>query len=142
MYLRQLIVNIRVYHHVTHQQARHKNYYETSRMGMSRKSILFNLEKNYETYAKILDNLFQIVSQKLTWNAKSKIGSLENATHKPGEIFKYLDDRDILLIIAFSGGGDKRIMEIKTDFKERAKPKVGSKDNMTYQPGKITNYSL
>lgn len=35
------------------------------------------------------------------------------------------------------GGGDKRIMEIKTDFKERAKPKVGSKDNMTYQPGKI-----
>lgn len=44
-----------------------------------------------------------------------------------------------LLIYSFklcSGGGDKRIMEVKTDFKERAKPKVGSKDNMTYQPGK------
>lgn len=35
------------------------------------------------------------------------------------------------------GGGDKRILEVKTDFKERAKPKVGSKDNMTYQPGKL-----
>lgn len=28
-------------------------------------------------------------------------------------------------------------MEIKTDFKEKAKPKVGSKDNMTYQPGEL-----
>lgn len=35
----------------------------------------------------------------------------------------------------YSGGGDKRILEVKTDFKERAKPKVGSKDNMTHQPG-------
>lgn len=34
-----------------------------------------------------------------------------------------------------SGGGDKRIMEVKTDFKDKAKPKVGSKDNMTYTPG-------
>ncbi|CRK87022.1 CLUMA_CG000874, isoform B [Clunio marinus] len=58
----------------------------------------------------------KILSQKLQWNAKSKIGSLENASHKPG-------------------GGDKRILEVKTDFKEKAKPKVGSKDNMTYQPG-------
>ncbi|XP_070502931.1 transcription factor SPT20 homolog, partial [Chironomus tepperi] len=58
----------------------------------------------------------KIVSQKLQWNAKSKIGSLENAAHKPG-------------------GGDKRIVEIKTDFKEKAKPKVGSKDNLGYVPG-------
>lgn len=30
-------------------------------------------------------------------------------------------------------------MEIKTDFKEKAKPKVGSKDNMTYQPGELSS---
>lgn len=58
---------------------------------------------------------FQILSTKLTWNAKSKIGSLDNATHKPG-------------------GGDKKIIEIKTDF-SKAKPKVGSKDNVGYNPG-------
>ena len=58
---------------------------------------------------------FQILSTKLTWNAKSKIGSLDNATHKPG-------------------GGDKKIIEIKTDF-SKAKPKVGSKDNVGHNPG-------
>lgn len=52
----------------------------------------------------------------MQWNAKSKIGSLENASHKPG-------------------GGDKKIETIKTDFKEKAKPKVGSKDNVKHQPG-------
>lgn len=36
------------------------------------------------------------------------------------------------------GGGDKRILEVKTDFKERAKPKVGSKDNIKFQPGEIS----
>lgn len=36
---------------------------------------------------------------------------------------------------SFPGGGDKRILEVKTDFKERAKPKVGSTANMTHQPG-------
>ena len=41
---------------------------------------------------------------------------MDNATHKPG-------------------GGDKKIIEIKTDFKEKAKPKVGSKDNVGYNPG-------
>jgi microtubule-associated protein tau len=58
----------------------------------------------------------KIISTKLQWNAKSKIGSLDNVEHKPG-------------------GGDKKIVEIKTDFKDKAKPKVGSKDNMTYRPG-------
>lgn len=50
------------------------------------------------------------------WNAKSKIGSLENAHHKPK-------------------GGDKKIESVKLDFKEKAKPKIGSKDNLKHQPG-------
>lgn len=50
----------------------------------------------------------QISTTKLQWNAKSKIGSLDNASHKPG-------------------GGDKKILTVKTDFRENAKPKVGSK---------------
>lgn len=52
----------------------------------------------------------------MQWNAKSKIGSLENAAHKPG-------------------GGDKKIESLKMDFKDKAKPKVGSKDNVKHQPG-------
>lgn len=52
----------------------------------------------------------------MTWNAKSKVGSLENATHKPG-------------------GGDKKIETVKLDFKEKAKPKIGSKENVKHQPG-------
>lgn len=60
--------------------------------------------------------LLQIQQVKLTWNAKSKVGSLENATHKPG-------------------GGDKKIESVKLDFKEKAKPKIGSKDNVKHQPG-------
>lgn len=43
-----------------------------------------------------------------------------------------------IIRILSKGGGDKRILEVKHDFKERAKPKVGSKDNMTYTPGKIS----
>lgn len=45
----------------------------------------------------------------MTWNAKSKIGSLENKAHKPG-------------------GGDKKILNFKTDY-GTAKPKVGSKES-------------
>lgn len=41
-------------------------------------------------------------------------------------------------MMIFLGGGDKRILEVKTDFKERAKPKVGSKDNIKFQPGEIS----
>lgn len=52
----------------------------------------------------------------MQWNAKSKIGSLENAHHKPQ-------------------GGDKKIESQKLDFKEKAKPKIGSKDNIKHVPG-------
>lgn len=47
---------------------------------------------------------------------KSKIGSLDNATYRPG-------------------GGDKKIESVKLDFKDKAKPKVGSKDNAKHMPG-------
>lgn len=58
----------------------------------------------------------QIIHNKLQWEAKSKIGSLENANHKPG-------------------GGDKKIESIRTEFKDKAKPRVGSKDNVKHTPG-------
>lgn len=51
----------------------------------------------------------------MQWNAKSKIGSLENASHKPG-------------------GGKIKIEEVKLDFKEKAKPKVGSLENADHKP--------
>lgn len=41
---------------------------------------------------------------------------MENAQHKPK-------------------GGDKKIESIKLDFKDKAKPKIGSKDNIKHQPG-------
>ena len=66
--------------------------------------------------AKNFHYIIQIVSNKLQWNAKPKIGSLDNAHHKPG-------------------GGDKRIEVIKTDFRDKAAPKIGSKDNMKHKPG-------
>lgn len=44
------------------------------------------------------------------------MGSLENATYKPG-------------------GGDKKIETVKLDFKDKAKPKVGSKENAKHVPG-------
>lgn len=52
----------------------------------------------------------------MQWNAKPKVGSLENKTHKPG-------------------GGDKKIETVKLDFKDKAKPKIGSKDNIKHTPG-------
>lgn len=52
----------------------------------------------------------------MQWNAKPKIGSLDNASYKPG-------------------GGDKKIESLKTDFKDKAKSKVGSKENMKHLPG-------
>lgn len=36
----------------------------------------------------------------------------------------------------FEGGGDKKILEVKTDFNQRARSKVGSRDNMGHTPGK------
>ncbi|XP_071635621.1 uncharacterized protein Tau isoform X2 [Temnothorax longispinosus] len=58
----------------------------------------------------------KISQVKLQWNAKPKVGSLDNATYKPG-------------------GGDKKIETVKLDFKDKAKPKVGSKDNAKHVPG-------
>lgn len=37
--------------------------------------------------------------------------------------------------ICVIGGGDKKIMEVKTDFNQRARSKVGSRDNVTHKPG-------
>lgn len=53
---------------------------------------------------------------KLQWQAKPKVGSLDNAAYRPG-------------------GGDKKIESVKLDFKDKAKPKVGSKENVKHQPG-------
>lgn len=58
---------------------------------------------------------FQVEHVKLEWNAKSKVGSLDYATHKPG-------------------GGDKKIITQKVDFKN-VQSKVGSKDNLKHKPG-------
>lgn len=46
----------------------------------------------------------------------SKVGSLDNANHKPG-------------------GGEKKIETVKLDFKDKAQPKIGSKDNIQHKPG-------
>jgi microtubule-associated protein tau len=61
-------------------------------------------------------SLSQIETVKLQWNAKSKIGSMNNATYKPG-------------------GGDKKIESRKLDFKDKAKSKVGSTANIKHAPG-------
>lgn len=52
----------------------------------------------------------------MEWNAKSKVGSLQNTAYKPG-------------------GGDKKIETVKLDFKDKAKPKVASTVNITHKPG-------
>lgn len=54
--------------------------------------------------------------QKLQWNVKSKIGSLDNATYKPK-------------------ASDKKIENVKLDFKDKAKSKVGSKGNIKHVAG-------
>ena len=56
------------------------------------------------------------MSQKLKWEAKSKIGSLDNTKHKPG-------------------GGKIKIETVKLDFSEKAKSKVGSTVNLKHVPG-------
>lgn len=58
----------------------------------------------------------QILTHKVEIKAQSKIGSLENAGHKPR-------------------GGDKKIETVKLDFKERSRSKVGSKEYITHVPG-------
>ncbi|CAF4371086.1 unnamed protein product, partial [Rotaria socialis] len=57
-----------------------------------------------------------IATQKLQWTAKSKIGSLENAHHKPG-------------------GGAVKIESKKLDFKEKAKPRTDTGKNETMASG-------
>lgn len=52
----------------------------------------------------------------MEWNVKSKVGSLQNSSYKPG-------------------GGDKKIETVKLDFKEKAKPKVASTANLNHKPG-------
>lgn len=52
----------------------------------------------------------------MEWKAQSKVGSLDNAAHKPG-------------------GGSKKIEVQKLEFKDKAKPKIGSLDNVTHKPG-------
>ncbi|KAF8791178.1 Microtubule-associated protein 2 like protein [Argiope bruennichi] len=68
----------------------------------------------------------KVESVKLEWNAKPKVGSLDYATHKPG-------------------GGDKKIITQKVDFKN-VSSKVGSKDNLKHKPGggtvKVTTEKL
>ncbi|XP_054279617.1 microtubule-associated protein tau-like isoform X2 [Macrosteles quadrilineatus] len=74
---------------------------------------------------------------------KSKIGSLQNATHKPGGgnvkiEHRKLDWKAEPRIAAKNdayqpGGGDKKIPQVK--LKWEAKPKVGSLDNATHKPG-------
>lgn len=60
--------------------------------------------------------VLQITQVKLQWHARPKVGSLDNASHKPG-------------------GGDKKIESMKLDFKDKAKPKIGSTDNIKHKPG-------
>ena len=71
---------------------------------------------NEPIFLSFLGKSTQIAQVKLQWNAKPKVGSLDNATYKPG-------------------GGDKKIETVKLDFKDKAKPKVGSKDNAKHVPG-------
>lgn len=68
----------------------------------------------------------------MNWNAKSKIGSLENKDHKPGMCNSAQRKFNSILqmrrfakafFLCLLGGGDKKIINFGT-----AKPKVGSND--------------
>lgn len=86
-----------------------------------RKSLSFLL--TFTTFSPIHSNchptqlllILQVTTQKLEWKAESKIGSLDNATHKPV-------------------GGAKKIETKKLDFKEKATSKIGSLQNATHKP--------
>lgn len=75
--------------------------------------------------------------------AKSKIGSLANATHKPGGGNVKIESRKIQIEakprigarneLYQPAGGDVKIPKQKLQW--NAKPKIGSLDNATYKPG-------
>ncbi|PIO57889.1 Tau and MAP protein, tubulin-binding repeat protein [Teladorsagia circumcincta] len=56
----------------------------------------------------------KMISQKLVWNAQSKVGSLDNVKHKPA-------------------GGNVQILDQKLEW--HAASKVGSMDNIKHKPG-------
>ncbi|CAH1405954.1 unnamed protein product [Nezara viridula] len=76
-------------------------------------------------------------------SVKSKIGSLENAKHKPGGGHVKIEHRKLNFNVApkieakndtyTPGGGDKKIQQVKLQW--NAKPKVGSLDNAAHKPG-------
>nr|CAG4635137.1 EOG090X0G74 [Alona affinis] len=75
--------------------------------------------------------------------AKSKIGSLENATHKPGGGNVKIESRKIQIEakprtqarndLYQPSGGDVKIQTVKLQW--NAKPKIGSLENATHKPG-------
>ncbi|XP_011302047.1 microtubule-associated protein tau isoform X2 [Fopius arisanus] len=75
---------------------------------------------------------------------RSKIGSLDNASYKPGGGKVKIENRKLDFSKAqpkiaakndkyMPSGGDKKIQQVKLQW--NAKPKVGSLDNATYRPG-------
>ncbi|XP_063985067.1 mucin-2 isoform X2 [Diachasmimorpha longicaudata] len=75
---------------------------------------------------------------------RSKIGSLDNASYKPGGGKVKIENRKLDFSKAqpkiaakndkyMPSGGDKKIQQVKLQW--NAKPKVGSFDNATYRPG-------
>ncbi|XP_062536269.1 microtubule-associated protein tau isoform X3 [Armigeres subalbatus] len=74
---------------------------------------------------------------------RSKIGSLENATHKPGGGHVKIETRKLDIKAAprieakndayVPKGGDKKIVTTKLSW--NAKPKIGSLDNASHRPG-------
>ncbi|UYV69683.1 MAPT [Cordylochernes scorpioides] len=97
----------------------------------------------------------KIFSQKLSFKerAKSKIGSLDNADHRPGggnvkagSSDKAGDQSSGSYASSTSSEPRKKIFSQKLSFKERAKSKIGSLDNADHRPGggnvKIPDYKL
>lgn len=52
----------------------------------------------------------------MEWKVSSRIGSLDNAQHRPG-------------------GGKIKVANVKLEFRQNAQSKIGSKDNITHTPG-------
>lgn len=67
----------------------------------------------------------EIFSEKKTYKAESKIGSLHNAEHKPGLL------SCLFILWPFPGGGNVKIETAKLNFKDVAKPKIDAVSNHT-----------